>query len=328
VVLALPGAVLGDFAIPSELFSRAARLDGHNPYRVITCGTTRSVRSTACEIKVGHGLEALNIADTLIVAGISDINLPVSPAVTTRIRRAAARGCRIASICSGAFVLAWTGLLDGRRATTHWKLAAELSRRYPRIQVEPDVLYVDNGNLLTSAGATSGVDLCLHMIRKDHGAAVAAELARLSVAALERSGGQAQFIRQVPPVARGSLQSLQDWVTRNLSGQLGIARLARRHATSPRTLHRHFLEQTGLTPTQWILQARIRRAQELLETTALSIELVAHAVGFSAASTFRQRFSAMAGTSPLSYRRLFRRAEGSNVTPNSNRSHWLGGHAT
>lgn len=305
-MLALPGVVLGDFAIPSELFSRAARLDGRNPYRVITCGSTRSVRSTACEIKVSHGLDALNFADTLIVAGISDINLPVSPAVTARIRRAAARGCRIASICSGAFVLAQTGLLDGRRATTHWKLAAELSRRHPRIQVEADVLYVDNGDLLTSAGATSGVDLCLHMIRKDHGAAVAAELARLSVAALERSGGQAQFIRQVPPVARGSLQSLQGWVVRNLSAQLGVALLARRHASSPRTLHRHFLEQTGLTPAQWILQTRIRRAQELLETTALPIELVAHAVGFSAASTFRQRFRAMAGTSPLSYRRLFR----------------------
>jgi transcriptional regulator GlxA family with amidase domain len=200
-------------------------------------------------------------------------------------------------------------LLDGERATTHWKLTDELSRRYPGIRVEPDVLYVDNGRLLTSAGATSGMDLCLHLIRKDHGAAVAAESARLAVAALERGGGQAQFIRQVPPVAQGSLQSVQDWVTRNLGSQLSVTRLARRHATSLRTLHRRFLGQTGLTPAQWILQARIRRAQELLETTALSIERVAGAVGFSAASTFRQRFRAIAGTSPLNYRRLFRAAE-------------------
>jgi transcriptional regulator GlxA family with amidase domain len=291
------------------MFSRAALLDGQSPYRVITCGVTRSVRSTACEIKVSHGLAALSSADTLIVAGIEDINLQISPEVTARIRRAAARGCRIASICSGAFVLAASGLLDGERATTHWKLTAELSRRYPGIRVEPDVLYVDNGRLLTSAGATSGMDLCLHLIRKDHGAAVAAESARLAVAALERGGGQAQFIRQVPPVAQGSLQSVQDWVTRNLGSQLSVTRLARRHATSLRTLHRRFLGQTGLTPAQWILQARIRRAQELLETTALSIERVAGAVGFSAASTFRQRFRAIAGTSPLNYRRLFRAAE-------------------
>ncbi len=307
-VLALPGVVLGDFAIPVELFSRVRCLDGRSPYRVITCGPSRSVKSTACEIKVGDGLAALSSADTLIVAGIESINLPIPPELTASICRAAARGCRIASICSGAFVLAGTGLLDGRRATTHWKLAAELSRRYPRIQVEPDVLYVDDGKLLTSAGATAGTDLCLHLIRKDHGAAVAAESARLAVAALERSGGQRQFIRHIPPVAHGSLQCLQDWIARNLGSELSVEVLARRHATSLRTLHRHFLEQTGLTPAQWILQRRIRRAQELLETTALSIEGVASAVGFSAASTFRQRFKTIVGTSPLNYRCLYRSA--------------------
>jgi transcriptional regulator GlxA family with amidase domain len=203
-------------------------------------------------------------------------------------------------------VLAATGLLDGRRATTHWKTAAALSRRYPGIRVEPDVLYVDHGQLLTSAGATAGTDLCLHLIRKDHGAAVAAESARLAVAPLERAGGQAQFIRQVAPVAHGSLQPLQEWITRNLANRFSVVTLARRHATSVRTLHRRFVEQTGLTPAQWILQRRVRRAQELLETSSLSIDAVAHAVGFSAASTFRERFRAIVGTNPQSYRRLYR----------------------
>jgi transcriptional regulator GlxA family with amidase domain len=303
-VLALPGVVLGDLAIPVELLSRAVLSDGVHPYRVVTCGLTQTVRSTACEIRVSHGMAALRNADTLIVAG-ADISIPVSPDIIAAIRRAAARGCRIASICSGAFVLAATGLLDGRRAATHWKLAAELSRRYPRIQVEPDVLYVDHGKLLTSAGAAAGTDLCLHLIRKDHGAAVASESARLAVTPLERSGGQAQFIRQVPPVAHGSLQSLQEWVTRNLGNRLSVAALARRHATSVRTLHRRFVQQTGVTPAQWILQKRVRRAQELLETTSISIDAVAHAVGFSAASTFRERFRAIVGTNPLNYRHLY-----------------------
>ena len=305
-MLALPGVVLGDFAIPVEIFSRVALPNGVYPYRVMTCGPTRAVRSTACEIRVNHGLAALRAADTLIVAGTGDITTPVPPEITAAIRRAAARGCRIASICSGAFVLAATGLLDGRRATTHWKLAAELSRRHPRIRVEADVLYVDHGELLTSAGAAAGADLCLHLIRKDHGAAVAAESARLAVTPLERAGGQAQFIRQVPPVAHGSLQSLQEWIARNLGNRLSIAALARRHATSVRTLHRRFMEQTGVTPAQWILQRRVRRAQELLETTSISIEAVAHAVGFPAASTFRERFRAIVGTNPLNYRRLYR----------------------
>ena len=305
VVLALPGVVLGDFAIPVELFSGAALANGRNPYRVITCGPTRTVRSTACVLTLKRDLAALRSADTLIVAGVGDINRPVSPKVIAAIRRAAARGARIASICSGAFVLAATGLLDGHRASTHWQLSGELARRFPGIQVEADKLYVDHGKLLTSAGASAGMDLCLHLIRKDHGAAVAAESARLAVAPLERAGGQAQFTRHIPPAARGSLQPLQDWATHNLGDRLSVTRLARRHATSIRTLHRHFVQQTGLTPSRWLLQRRIRRAQELLETTSLSIDALSSQVGFAAASTFRERFRALVGTSPLSYRRLF-----------------------
>ncbi|MGH8169259.1 MAG: GlxA family transcriptional regulator, partial [Steroidobacteraceae bacterium] len=288
-------------------FNRVVRADGFHPYRVITCGPSRSVRSTACEITVSHGLRELESADTLVIPGMDDISKPVPQIVASAIRRAAERGGRIASICAGAFVLAATGLLEGRRATTHWMLAEELARRYPGIEVDPRVLYVDQGQVLTSAGATAGIDLCLHLIRKDFGAAVAAEAARLAVAPLERAGGQAQFIRQVPPLAPGSLQPLHQWIDRNLgNAELSIASLARRQATSVRSLHRHFVEQTGATPAKWILQRRVRRAQELLETTSLPVDAIAHTVGFSAASTFRGRFRALVGTSPVNYRRLYR----------------------
>jgi len=309
-VLAMPGVVLGDLAIPVELFTRVALANGHHPYRVLTCGPTRNIRSTSCSLRVGHGLAALHAADTVVVAGIDDIEPPVPSRVIEALQQCAARGSRIASICSGAFVLAPTGLLDGRRATTHWKIAAELARRYPKIEVDPDVLYVDHGRLLTSAGANAGIDLCLHLIRTDFGAAVAADSARLAVTALERAGGQAQFIRQLPPVAHGALQPLQEWITRNLGSDLGVHTLARRHSTSVRTLHRRFVEQTGMSPAQWIMQQRVHRAQELLETTDMPVERVAQSVGFPAASSFRERFRAVAGTSPAGYRQLYRRQPG------------------
>jgi transcriptional regulator GlxA family with amidase domain len=305
-VLALPGVVLGDFAIPVELFSRVVLADGRKPYRLLTCGPALNVRSTACNIRVSHGLASLRTADTVIVPGIEDIGSAVSSQIISALRQCAARGTRIASICTGAFVLAPTGLLDGRRVTTHWKVAAELARRYPRIVVDPDVLYVDHGRLLTSAGANAGIDLCLHLIRTDLGAAVAADSARLAVTALERAGGQSQFIRQVAPITRGALQPLLDWIMRNLGSRLGIAALARRQATSVRTLHRSFIEQTGSSPAQWILHRRVCRAQELLESTDLPVERVAQSVGFPSASTFRERFRAIAGTNPVTYRHLYR----------------------
>jgi transcriptional regulator GlxA family with amidase domain len=176
--------------------------------------------------------------------------------------------------------------------------------------VDPNVLYVDDGQLLTSAGANAGIDLCLHLIRTDFGTAVAAASARLAVTALERAGGQAQFIRQLAPVSRGALAPLQEWIVRNLGADLGVVNLARRHSTSVRTLHRRFMEQTGCPPAQWILRKRVYRAQELLETTDMPVERVAHSVGFPATSTFRERFRAIAGTSPASYRQLYRRQLG------------------
>jgi transcriptional regulator GlxA family with amidase domain len=180
--------------------------------------------------------------------------------------------------------------------------AAELARRYPEIDVDPNVLYVDSGKILTSAGATAGLDLCLHMIRMDYGASVAARAARMAVMPLERAGGQAQFIRHEPPVARGALAPLLAWIENNLDEGLNVVQIASAAAMSLRTLHRKFAEQTGTTPAAWVLRARIRRAQELLVDSSLPIEEISARVGFGSASTFRERFRSAVGTSPSSYR--------------------------
>lgn len=212
-----------------------------------------------------------------------------------------------ASICVGAFTLAAAGLLDGRSATTHWAATAALAGRYPAVRVRPDVLYVDDGDVLTSAGAAAGLDLCLHMIRQDHGAAVAAQTARLSVMPLERSGGQAQFIAHEPPAADGaSLQPLLDWMAGNAARAITLEDVAARAALSSRTLTRRFREQTDTTPMQWLNRYRLRRAQELLETTDVPVEQIGTLVGFASATTFRERFKGVVGVSPWAYRRAFR----------------------
>jgi transcriptional regulator GlxA family with amidase domain len=212
----------------------------------------------------------------------------------------------VASICSGAFLLAATGLLDGRRATTHWLAAAELARRHRAVEVDPDVLYVDNGPILTSAGAAAGFDLCLHLVRRDLGARAAAMVARRVVMPLERAGGQAQFIVHSIPTTEASLQPLLSWIEGNLAGTLDVPTLARRAKTSVRTFRRRFQEQTGTTPAKWVNRARVRRAQTLMESTDLPVERVAEVAGFGSAAVLRERFAKLVGTSPQSYRRAFR----------------------
>ena len=217
---------------------------------------------------------------------------------------------RVASICTGAFVLAATGALDGLRATTHWRGAAELARRYPAIDVDADVLYVDNGNVLTSAGAAAGLDLCLHLVRRDLGAEAAAEVARDAVMPLERAGGQAQFIVHEPPAGdHTSIGQLLTWIDQNLQKDLSLPVIARRAAMSTRTLSRHFRAQVGTTPADWIARTRIRRAQRLLETTRLAVERVAAESGFGSAAVMRQHFGEIVGTTPLAYRLAFSRGE-------------------
>ena len=305
-VVAYDGVVLGDLSTACEIFGLARASNGQAPYEVRVCSERSDVASMHLSLRVPWRLSSLTRADTVIVPGIDDLDRAVPAGVLRAIRRAADRGARIASICSGAFVLAATGLLDGLRATTHWLAAADLARRHPRIAVDPNVLYVDNGRVLTSAGAAAGFDLCIHLVRRDLGAEAAATVARLAVMPLERAGGQAQFIAHArPSEVPGSMAPLLAWIEQNVSRELPLSAIARRAAMSTRTLSRRFREQVGATPAAWIAQVRVRRAQRLLEATDLSIEQVAAEVGFGSAAVLREHFGTVVGTSPLTYRRAF-----------------------
>ncbi|MGW6982359.1 GlxA family transcriptional regulator [Streptomyces sp. NPDC054932] len=306
-VLALDGVIPFDLATPIEVFTRTRLPDGRPAYRVRVCAAAEEVDAGAFSLRAPWPLTELAEADTIIVPGTADPAAPVSEEVLDALRQAAARGTRIASICVGAFTLAATGLLDGLRATTHWSAAELLAALHPAVEVDPGVLYVDNGQLLTSAGAAAGLDLCLHMIRCDLGSAVAADAARLSVMPLEREGGQAQFIvHDQPPAPRGSrLEPLMLWMEDNARRDLTLDELALQSGMSVRTLNRRFREQTGTSPLQWLHRARIRRAQHLLETTAHPVERIAAQVGFGSPTAFRERFKRLTGTSPHAYRRSF-----------------------
>jgi transcriptional regulator GlxA family with amidase domain len=307
-VLALDGVVAFDLATPLEVFGRVRLPDGSRPYDVRVCAPHPEVGAGLFTVKVAHGLEALDDADTIMLPGCHEPVHGVPQDVVARLRGAARRGTRLASICSGAFVLAATGLLDGKRATTHWAGVAAFGAMHPEVEVDPDVLYVDNGQFLTSAGAAAGLDLCLHIIRRDFGSAVAADAARLSVMPLERDGGQAQFIvPEQPPVPRGSeFEPLLVWMDESSGRDLTLAEIASRAGMSTRTLNRRFREQTGTTPLQWLHRARIRRAQHLLETTSRPVDRIGGQVGFGSPTAFRDRFKRVVGTSPHSYRRAFR----------------------
>ncbi|GAA2660543.1 GlxA family transcriptional regulator [Paractinoplanes durhamensis] len=309
VVLALDGVIPFDLATPLEVFARVRLSDGSTPYCVRVCAATPQVAAGAFTITVAHGLDALADADTIMLPGCAEPANGVPQEVVDALRTAAGRGTRIASICAGAFVLATTGLLDGKRATTHWVAADLFARMFPQVELDPAVLYVDNGQFLTSAGAAAGLDLCLHLIRRDCGSAVAADAARLSVMPLERDGGQAQFIvPEQPPVPRGStMEPLLRWLTENAGRDLTLDEIAAHARMSTRTLNRRFREHTGTTPLQWLHRARIRRAQHLLETTGQSVDRIGGAVGFGSPTAFRDRFKRIVGTSPHRYRSSFAR---------------------
>src|SRR5437899_5207153 len=220
-VVAFDGVVLGDLSTACEVFGLAKRKDGRAAYDVRVCSESADVESLHVALRVPWRLSSLAKADTVIVPGINDVTRPVPASVLRGIRRAAVRGARVASICTGAFVLASTGVLDGLRATTHWLGAADLARRHPSLDLDPNVLYVDNGRVLTSAGAAAGFDLCIHMVRRDLGADVAASVARLAVVPLERAGGQAQFLEHMPrSEAPGAMPAVLTWMEQNLSREL------------------------------------------------------------------------------------------------------------
>jgi transcriptional regulator GlxA family with amidase domain len=307
-VVAFDGVVLGDVSTPCEIFGRVRGRDGRALYDVRICSSAPEVKSEHVTLKARWRLSSLRRADTVVVPGIGDLDQSIPDEVLRAIRRAVDRGARVASICSGAFVLAATGALDGLRATTHWRGAAELARRFPNVTVDPNVLYVDNGQVLTSAGAAAGLDLCLHLVRRDLGAEIAAEVARAAVMPLERAGGQAQFIVHEPPQDdHSSIGQLLAWIEQNLSRDLSLQVIARRAAMSTRTLSRRFHERVGTTPAHWITRARIRRTQRLLETTDLAVERVAAASGFGSGVVMREHFGEIVGTTPLAYRRAFSR---------------------
>ena len=306
-ILALDRVIPFDLATPIEVFSRTRLPDGRPGYQIRVCAERGEIDAGAFTLRAPWGLEGLRGADTIIVPGVADPAAPLAPAVRDALRSAATAGTRIASICAGTFPLAATGLLAGLRATTHWLAAPKLAAAHPDIDVDPDVLYVDNGQFLTSAGAAAGLDMCLHMIRRDYGSAVAAHAARLSVMPLERDGGQAQFIvHDHAPMPQGSeLEPLLAWLRDNMGRDLTLADIAAQSGTSTRTLIRRFREQTGTTPLQWLHRARVRQAQHLLETTEHSVERIGAQVGFGSATTFRDRFKRTTGVSPQTYRRTF-----------------------
>jgi AraC family transcriptional activator FtrA len=276
-------------------------------YDFTVCGTGTVRVGGWFRVDAPRGLDDLASADTVIVPACRDVDEDPPAALVEAVRAAHDGGARVVSICTGAFVLAAAGLLDGRRATTHWLHAGLLAERYPRVRVDPEVLYIDEGTILTAAGKAAGMDLCLHIVRLDHGMAVANDLARRLVVPPHRPGGQAQFIpTPVPNGREHALSDLLPWAIARLDRPLTVEDLAREANMSSRNLARHFNAVTGTTPLQWLLTQRIHRAQELLETTGDSVELVAARTGMGTAATLRRHFNRVIGVPPDTYRRTFR----------------------
>ncbi len=306
VVLAFDDVIAFDLATPVEVFRQARLHNGRPAYQVLVAAATGTVRAGPVNLHVPHGLDVLERADTVVIPGSDEPERPLPADICHALRRAHERGARLASICVGAFWLAATGLLDGHRATTHWRATERLAALYPRITVEPNVLFVDNGSLLTSAGAAAGLDLCLYLIGRDHGAAAAADAARAAVAPLGRSGGQAQYIdRRSPRQADQSLAPLLLWIEDHANEPLTLQDIASQARMSTRTLNRRFLQEQNTTPMQWLTRTRIRHAEALLEITSYPVDTVAHTVGFGSPGHFRTTFTAAVGATPAQYRRTF-----------------------
>ncbi|MFF0775700.1 GlxA family transcriptional regulator [Nonomuraea wenchangensis] len=308
VALLTPPQSPFELACASEVFGTAPP-DAPPRYSFRVCAEHPGLLPTGAgyAMLVEAGLSALGEADTVVVPGRQPPDAPVSPDVIEALRGAHRRGARIAAICTGAFVLAQAGLLDGRRATTHWRSAARLAAAFPEVHVDPDVLFVDHGDVATSAGTGAGIDLCLHLVRCDHGAAYAAQVARRMVLPPHREGSQLQYAAQPAPARTDeSLAPLLEWATSHLDARLTLDHLAERAGLSSRTLARRFTEQLGTSPGQWLLGRRLDAARILLEQTDLPVEAIATRVGLASAANLRRRFRAHLGTTPGAYRRTFR----------------------
>ncbi|WUT36219.1 helix-turn-helix domain-containing protein [Streptomyces sp. NBC_00690] len=313
VVLALPMTIPFELSTPHRIFGRAYSAAGEQLYEVITCAPEPGLVSTQADFQlhVPNGPEELERADTVIVPAsygppglFEEGRLPDDlAALFARIRP----GARIASICTGSFFLAAAGLLDGRPATTHWAWTERFKRLFPAVSVDADVLYVDDGDILTSAGVAAGIDLCIHLVRRDHGAAVANDTARKSVVPPHRDGGQAQYIlRPVPEAESASTAAAREWALRHLGDSLQLRDLAECESMSVRSFTRRFRAEMGVSPGQWLTQQRVERARQLLEATDRSIDLVAQECGFGTAQSLRQHFQGALGVAPTVYRRTFR----------------------
>jgi transcriptional regulator GlxA family with amidase domain len=301
-ILVLDGVLPLDFGIPAQIFLERPWL----PYRTTLCAERPQVEvATGYSLVVPGTLAEIERADTVIVPGFVDHQRAFSDAILDALKHVHRRGRRLVSICTGAFALAAAGLLDGLTATTHWHDVDELAERYPKIAVNRNVLYVDNGQVLTSAGIASGIDLCLHIVRRDLGAAAANRLARLIVAAPHRDGGQTQFIEAPVGTTNGSLSPTRSWALGRLGEPLSVGDLARHAGVSERTVARRFVDETGSPPLQWLLGARIQRARELIETADLSVDEVARHCGLGTAANLRLHFRRFVGTTPTAYRKAF-----------------------
>lgn len=315
-VLVLDGVIPFELGIPQRIFGRARDAAGRPLYEVVTCAVRGPgpVRSDAdFSILVERGPEALATADTVIVPASYELG-PVyeEGRLTDELAAALAHvvpGTRMVSICTGSWVLAAAGYLDGRPATTHWADAATFQAMFPSVRVDADVLFIDDGDVLTSAGVAAGIDLCLHIVRRDHGAAVANDVARRTVVPPHRDGGQAQFIqRPVPEPQLATTTSARAWALAHLHEPIQLRDMAEQESMSVRTFTRRFREEVGVSPGQWLTQQRVERARHLLESSALSMDQVAHDAGFGTAQSLRQHVIAALGVPPTTYRRMFRAA--------------------
>ncbi|MYS24347.1 MULTISPECIES: GlxA family transcriptional regulator [unclassified Streptomyces] len=317
-VFALDGVIPFELGIPLRIFGSAASpAGGGELYEVVTCSLRPGAVRTDADfsITVDHGPEALAEADTVVVPASHELG-PVYnegrlPAPLAAAVAAIRPGARVVSICTGSFLLAAAGLLDGRPATTHWSSAEHFQRLFPQVRVDPDVLYVDDGDVLTSAGVAAGIDLCLHIVRRDFGSAVANAVARRTVVPPHREGGQAQYVRRPLPEPRlAGTERARAWALDRLDQPLTLRQLAERESMSVRTFTRRFREEVGLSPGQWLTQQRVEHARQLLESTDLSIDRIARRAGFGTGASMRQHLQVALGVSPTAYRRTFHTAAG------------------
>ena len=302
-----------EFGCVVELFALPRPELGVDWYRFAVCSSERGSLRAAGGIKVSapRSLRILDRADIIVVPGWRDADESPPQDLLRKIRAAYERGARICSICSGVFVLAAAGILDGKTVTTHWRYAQRLQQRYPSLRVEPNALYVDEGNVVTSAGSAAGLDMLVHLVRRDYGPKVANSVAQRLVIPPHRDGDQAQYVPR--PVAReeeGRLSRLLDWLRAHLDTRHSIAALAKRASMSPRTLLRQFKSATGLSPGEWLLRERVALARDMLESGRVPITRIADRAGFGSAESFRRHFRLQVGASPVAYRRRFLQAGG------------------